>query len=269
MEYVGRDVWGARHDAGSGPRPIPCTEAWLHHTATATLPVTASEAKEREVMRAVEAIGEQRFGRGFSYNLAIFPSGRVYVGCGVRRVGSHTGGRNTRALGIVLVGNFDAQRVPAPMRAALVEVLRDAKRMGWLTAPRLNGGHRDVKQTACPGRYGYALIPGVNAEAASAGPPPPPAPPAPAPHPQPTPAPANPVEGHMARLVKKADDPHVWATDGLHRWHVPTTGVLADLRATGVYGDGQVHVVSDLTVDALVLVTGDTNAPSPYDEQPA
>lgn len=204
MEFIGRDVWGARYAAGSGARPLPCTEAWLHHTVTAHLAVDASPADEAAQMRVVEGIGQQRFGQGFSYNLAIFPSGRVYVGCGVRRVGAHTAGRNTRALGIVLVGDLDKHEVPAPMRAALVDVLRFAKAEGWLREARLNGGHRDLKQTACPGRHAYALIGAVNAEAAGQAPPAPvPAPtppPAPAPTPAPAPAPRPPEDDEMDRL---------------------------------------------------------------------
>jgi hypothetical protein len=244
VDYISRDVWGAIYAPGIGPRALPCLEAWLHHTSTITLPVDATPNDERQQMRRVEGVGQQRFGAGFSYNLAIFPSGRVYVGCGVRRVGTHTAKRNTRALGIVLVGNYEAQPVPGPMRAALVEVLRDAKRLGWLPEARLNGGHRDLKATACPGQHAYALIGGVNAEAAGHAPPPPPAP-----------VPLGPVPPEhlgdsMARLIKSDDRPHVFATDGIRKWHVPTPRALAELRQTGMYGE-QVHTVSRDTIDRM------------------
>ncbi len=252
MDYISRAAWGARHAAGFGDRPIPCAEAWLHHTVTLApdlafhdLDSNGTDDDEAKAMRAVEAIGQQRFGAGFSYNLAVMPSGRVYVGCGVRRVGSHTAGRNTRALGIVLVGDYSANHVPEPMRAALVEVLRDAKRLGWLGAPRLTGGHRDLKKTGCPGDHAYALIGRVNAEAAGHAPPPPP--PAPVPL---GPVPPEHLGDSMARLIKSDDRPHVFATDGIRKWHVPTPQALAELRQTGMYGE-HVHTVSRSTIDAM------------------
>lgn len=165
LDYASRDSWGARYAAGTGPRPLPTSEAWLHHTATATLPVTATVEQERAEMRKVEAIGQTRFGAGFSYNLAGFPSGRWYVGCGVRRLGSHTAGRNTRALGVVLVGNYDSSPLPAPLRASLPELLRDAHEQGWIDAPKFDGGHRDLKATACPGQHAYRELAAINCDA--------------------------------------------------------------------------------------------------------
>lgn len=245
MDYIGRDVWEAQYDAGFGARALPCQQAWLHHTVTKQLAVDATVYAEREQMRVIERIGQSRFGKGFSYNLAIFPSGRVYVGCGVSRVGSHTAKRNTIALGIVLVGNYQDNEVSDEMYQALVGVLRDADRLGWLPSPRLDGGHRDLKATSCPGAHAYDLIGQVNNAAAR--------PYQPAPTPEPEPEPELPVEESMARLIKTPSEPEVWATDGLRRWHVPSQVELADLRNTGIYGDGVVHVVSPQTVAALPL----------------
>lgn len=257
MDFISREAWGAQYAAGSGPRAIPTAECWLHHSVT--LAPDSTDDDEAAAMRTIERIGQQRFKAGFSYNLAVMPSGRVYVGCGVRRVGTHTGGRNTKALGIVLVGNYEDNPMPRPMQDAVVNLLREAHVMGWIDRPAFDGGHRDLKQTACPGIQAYRLIPTFNRLAAQ-----PPAKPLPGT----TPTPTTVQEDIVARLIKTADDPTVWATDGLHRWHVVNQDVLGDLRATGVYGDGKVHTVSALTVDALVLVTGDTNTPSPYAEQP-
>lgn len=200
LQIVSRADWGARYEAGFGSRSIPTAEAWLHHSATLSpdlvftdLNADSVDDDEAKAMRAIEQIGEERFGAGFSYNLAVMPSGRLYVGCGVRRVGAHTSKRNTRALGVVLVGNYETKTVPAPMRATLVDLLREGHREGWIDQPRFDGGHRDVSSTACPGRYAYALIPSINAAAAK---------PAPAPSPAaPTPAPLDPTKGPSMLIV--------------------------------------------------------------------
>lgn len=245
MDYIGRDTWGAKYAAGTGARPLPCSEAWLHHTVTKHLAVTASPTEERAQMRSVEAIGQSRFGSGFSYNLAIFPSGRVYVGCGVSRVGTHTGGRNTKALGIVLVGDLDKNDVSPQMRAALVGVLRDAKRLGWLPKPALNGGHRDLKQTACPGRFAYRLIQAVNAEAAGQGPA---APPAAAPGtagPTPTPTVERAVQRGPAMIVVQApNDARQFLCDASTARHI-TPQEKAVLNAAGVPYVGEAHATDE------------------------
>lgn len=219
MEFIGRDVWGARHDAGSGSRPLPCSQAWLHHSATKTLPVAATVRDESVQMRHVEQIGEDRFGQGFSYNIAVFQSGRLYVGCGVRRVGSHTGGRNTPALGVVLMGNFDAVAPSPQMRAALVDLLRYAKAEGWLLRPAFDGGHRDLKATACPGRYAYAILPMLNREAAA------------------PPAPTPPVKEAAVLPLFIVTDTRLpkwqpqYLTDGLTKRWVQDEGELRSLQA--------------------------------------
>jgi hypothetical protein len=247
MDFVSRAEWGARFAAGSGARPIPTSEAWLHHSATLTLPVDAAFEAECEQMRRVEAIGQQRFGAGFSYNLAGFPSGRMYVGCGVRRIGTHTGGRNTRALGIVLIGDYSANSVPDPLREALVECMRFAHAQGWTDRPAFDGGHRDLKATACPGEHAYRLIPTINDRAGR--PPAPPAPPPPPAGPLPPVRPEH-LGDSMARLIKSADRPHVFATDGVRKWHIPEHQVLVELRATGMYGE-QIHEVSRATIERM------------------
>lgn len=197
LSPVGRDAWGARYAAGFGARPIPCAEAWLHHTVTLApdlaftdLNADSVDDDEARAMRQVEAIGQQRFGAGFSYNLAVMPSGRLYVGCGVRRIGAHTSKRNTKALGVVLLGDYSTVAPPPPMVATLVRLLQFAKQEGWLQAARFAGGHRDVPgaSTACPGDEAYALLPTINDQAA-----------------RPPATPTAPLEDTVYRAIKAGD----------------------------------------------------------------
>jgi hypothetical protein len=119
-------------------------------------------------MRSLEGIGQQRFRQGVSYTFAVMPSGRVYEGTGAGRLGSHTGGRNSRSHGIVLVGNYEDAEPPEAMLRGVAELLRHGVRQGWWAHPRLNGGHRDLKQTACPGIKAYRQISRINQMAAGA-----------------------------------------------------------------------------------------------------
>ncbi len=174
MIIVSREGWGARHDDGFGQAPLPATEVWLHHSVTKA----PTPSGEKSAMRTLEQIGEDRFGRGISYTWAVMPSGTVYEGHGVDRQGAHTAGRNSRARAIVLVGDYSASAPTPAQLAAVATLLAHAYASGWIRAPRLNGGHRDVPEAAteCPGTAAEALIPDINRAAArkpTSGPPPP------------------------------------------------------------------------------------------------
>lgn len=169
LQIIQREAWGARHDDGFGPAPLPADEVWGHHSVTVAPDLLPPYDDEAAAMRLLERIGEQKFGGGVSYTFAIMPTGRIYEGHSVGRKGAHTARRNSIARAIVFVGNYDtAQPTPAQIEAA-AQLLVHGWRSGWWKAPRLNGGHKDAPgaATACPGRYLSAAVPTINARAAA------------------------------------------------------------------------------------------------------
>ncbi|MCT2587988.1 N-acetylmuramoyl-L-alanine amidase [Actinophytocola sp. S1-96] len=178
MKIISRPRWGARHERGFGPAPLPASEVWLHHSVTIAPDLAYVDANrdgvdddEARAMRTLEAIGEQRFGRGISYTFAVMPSGRVYEGHGVDRIGAHTGGRNSISRAIVLVGDFTRYALTEAQLRAVAALLQHGHAAGWWRRARLNGGHQQAPgaSTACPGRYAMSAIPRINRLAA--GPP--------------------------------------------------------------------------------------------------
>lgn len=165
MKIYQRHEWGARNPDGFTYAPVPAPEVWLHHSVTAA--PAANVAAEKRAMRDLESIGQSRFGGGISYTFLVMPSGRVYEGHSVNRQGAHTGGRNDRARAICLVGNYETQAMTEAQINAVAELLRHGKAKGWWQHARLNGGHRDLKATACPGAKAYAKIAEINRRAAS------------------------------------------------------------------------------------------------------
>jgi hypothetical protein len=159
VRIIPRAEWGARHDNGAGTAPTPAGEVWLHHTVTGAVNGTA-------IIREVEVIGEARFGTGISYTWLVTPDGSVYEGHSPGRMGTHTGGRNSIARAICWVGNYDIVQPTTAQVEATAWLLQEAHRRGWVRVPRLNGGHRDLKATACPGKNAYALIGRINSLAA-------------------------------------------------------------------------------------------------------
>lgn len=161
-----RASWGARFADGDLTLSGLAGEVFLHHTVTAHLEPGATVAAEQAQMRHIESIGQTRFGRGISYNVLVFPSGRAYQGVSWNRRGTHTGGRNSTSRSIALAGNYD---VRAPTEQAIrtaAAVMAHGRSRWWVQAAPLRG-HRDVSATACPGRH---LMPRLRDIASGPGP---------------------------------------------------------------------------------------------------
>ena len=162
---IPRTEWGARHAPSSRTRALGDLERWLHHTAGTTLPADAAPASEHAVLRAIELDHENKWGIGIGYTFLVTPSGRIYEGHPVERVGAHTQGHNTAGAGIALVGNYENAVPTGAQLDAVAWLLRHGVTRGWWKHATLSGGHRDTKATACPGRNAYPLIAEINRRA--------------------------------------------------------------------------------------------------------
>lgn len=162
MNIYSRSSWGARYRDGFGTRAVRNLEVWLHHSVTTQLSPSASVESEKAQVRSLESIGQSRFGGGISYTYVVFPSGRVYQGHSLNRIGAHTAGHNTRGIGIVLAGNYDVYEPSAAQLSAVAHLLQFLQGMGAISRARLNGGHRDTKATGCPGNRAYNKIGTIN-----------------------------------------------------------------------------------------------------------
>lgn len=157
MAVVTRDEWGAGpHRAGK--ITLPVTRLFLHHTVT-------PEWTGADAARRLQDIAR---GRGFadiSYSWLVDVDGNEIEGRGWGRQGAHTQGYNSTAHAICLIGNFDRDQVPAAMIRGAANLVRKHRSRG---PGRITHGHRDVGQTACPGRHAYAAIGVINQAAAKA-----------------------------------------------------------------------------------------------------
>jgi N-acetyl-anhydromuramyl-L-alanine amidase AmpD len=128
------------------------THIIIHHSATDTGCAKSFDNYHRNVLK---------WSGGLGYHFVIgngTGSGNGEIECGPRwkaqGVGSHAGVRyyNDHGIGICLVGNFEKERPTDKQIAATVELV------AWLCReydikPENVEGHRDVKDTLCPGRY--------------------------------------------------------------------------------------------------------------------
>lgn len=173
---IPRSKWGARYDNGFGVRALPIPEKWLHHSVTIApdlhfldIDGDGVDEDEERAMRVLEDIGEDRFNGGISYTFCVMPSGRIYEGHSIDRVGAHTAGRNTISASICLVGNYQQTDPTEMQKKSVAWLLEHGRASGWWYNNQLTGGHRDVYNTGCPGDEAYDEIAGINTIAATGG----------------------------------------------------------------------------------------------------
>lgn len=164
---IPRSEWGARYaDSYRGyTAPLPKRWGYLHHPVIDAPPPSASFNEDAAAIRRIEQIGQDRFGWGISYSFPICPSGRIFLGHRLNGVGTHTAGYNSSTFAICLVGNYDHDVPTEEQLEAAAWLMRHGKAQGWTTDDQLDGGHRDLKATACPGQNAYVLIPEINRRA--------------------------------------------------------------------------------------------------------
>lgn len=164
---IPRSAWGARYSDGVGPRPLPISEWWLHHSVTIAPDLLPPFTDDDAAIRTLENIGQARFGRGISYTFPVTPVGRIYVGHSMPRVGSHTLGHNTVGAAFVLVGDYTKRPPSNAQRDAIAQRMVIEHAAGRANRHTLNGGHRDASgnSTDCPGDAAEDAIPDINARA--------------------------------------------------------------------------------------------------------
>lgn len=159
-----RKSWGARYQDGTGPRPLPIEEWWLHHAAGDYAGAGATFDQDAAGVRRLESIGESRFGTGISYTFPVARSGRIFVGHSMPRIGSHTKGHNTIGAAFCLMQNCADTPVTAAQRLAIAQRMVIERRAGRANRHTLNGGHQQASgnSTDCPERYGMAAVDPIN-----------------------------------------------------------------------------------------------------------
>jgi hypothetical protein len=174
-----RAQWGADESLRdpAGPSYGAVRAAFVHHTAGGNS-YTSSDVPG--IIRGIYAYHVN--GQGWSdigYNFLVDRFGRTWEGRygGVTRpvIGAHAYGVNSYTFGVSVLGNYDIAAVPSAVTTAVSQLI------GWkaqihefnpLGKARIGGitynavsGHRDANSTACPGRYLYALLPTIRANA--------------------------------------------------------------------------------------------------------
>jgi len=151
---------------------------FVHHTVNAN---NYTAAQVPALLRGIYAYHTQSRGwRDIGYNYLVDRFGRIWEGRwgGVDRavVGAHTLGYNEVSFAMSAIGNFDVANPPQAVLDAYAKLFAWKLSLYNISATQTNilvkgrrlnaiNGHRDVGQTACPGRYLYAKIPWIRTKA--------------------------------------------------------------------------------------------------------
>lgn len=185
-----RAQWGADESLATwGPSYAPTIKAaTVHHTADSN---NYSAADVPGIMRSIYYYQAVTRGWGdIGYNVVVDKFGQAWEGrkggLASTVMGAHAGGFNQYTFGVSMLGNYDQVGVPS----ATAEMV--SKLIAWkfsiygvdptgttqltqqsgagttakfkdgqtITLPTIFG-HRDVGNTACPGQYGYSMLPPI------------------------------------------------------------------------------------------------------------
>lgn len=148
----GRGRWTKRRVPASVKtlrRPVAIVE--IHHDAVKA--PTRTPAQEQQHLRDLEAFHVEKRGyAAIGYNVAVFPSGRVYVARGLDKVGAHDEKNNSRAMGIVICGNYQTQAPSAALLQTVRRTITYLANKGYVKRGAKVILHGDDGTTACPGK---------------------------------------------------------------------------------------------------------------------
>ncbi|MGR7023809.1 N-acetylmuramoyl-L-alanine amidase [Geodermatophilus sp. URMC 62] len=190
-----RAQWGADEDLMTWAPQYASTikAATLHHTASGN-GYSADEVPA--ILRGIYYTHAVTNDWGdIGYNVLVDRFGRLWEGrkggLASTVVGAHAGGWNTGTFGVSMIGNYDVVDTPQAMVDSVAAVIAWKFSLYGVNptgTTQLTGGgsgtsrypagttitlptvfgHRDVGNTACPGRYGYSRLPEIRTKVAAA-----------------------------------------------------------------------------------------------------
>lgn len=169
---LSRADWGARAATCSSSLGT-VTRMAIHHTESPTVDKLSPQARLRQIQSYhMNVKGWCDIG----YHFLVSRDGRVWQGRPVTKLGSHAGGANTGNVGVAVIGSHDTTPVTDAQVTAIADLIAAVARATGIKINRTTiKGHREYKDTSCPGdRLMAQLVSIVAAADAPASAPPPP-----------------------------------------------------------------------------------------------
>lgn len=144
-----RDEWGAK---GSYRFPLGTVshDIW-HHFFRPDVSPAASVSVEKRVMRGVENFHIDKGWARIAYNFIIFPSGRIYEGCGFHQRGAHAVGMNHVSKAVCFATDGDRHKLTVASFNSSVRLRRAMIKRGSITKVSRISPHAKWAAKSCPG----------------------------------------------------------------------------------------------------------------------
>ncbi|XP_046368342.2 peptidoglycan recognition protein 1-like [Haliotis rufescens] len=156
LPFVSRSEWGARESREIHHMDKPVSLVFIHHTNMKSCTTLEEGCEEMRVIQNFHM--DDRGWDDVGYNFLVSEAGHVFIGRDWTRVGAHTYGFNRVAIAISVMGNF-TERPPSELTLQVVQnVINSGVAQGKITPDYKVYGHRDVRETECPGDKLYAVI---------------------------------------------------------------------------------------------------------------
>ncbi|XP_072286670.1 peptidoglycan recognition protein 1-like [Pyxicephalus adspersus] len=153
---VSRAQWGAKNPRCTKLLSTPVSNVIIHHTSGSSCSSMAScRIKIRSlqythmVIKGLEDIG---------YNFLIGEDGAVYEGRGWKTNGGHASNYNSISTGIGFIGSYTNHVPNTAAQNAAKQLIACGVERNYIKKTYALKGHRDVKNTKCPGDSFYKAI---------------------------------------------------------------------------------------------------------------
>ncbi|XP_050353194.1 peptidoglycan-recognition protein LB-like [Nymphalis io] len=155
--FTTREQWQARPAKQKLPLPSPVPFVVIHHSFTP--PVCHDNEQCCQSMRGMQNFHmDDRNWWDIGYNFAVGGDGMAYEGRGWDVLGAHAFHFNNVSIGICLIGDW-SNSIPSTQQLKTAQALIAAGvEMGYIKSDYKLVGHRQVRDTECPGNALYKEI---------------------------------------------------------------------------------------------------------------
>ncbi|XP_033730051.1 peptidoglycan-recognition protein SC2-like [Pecten maximus] len=160
LNIITRDSWGAKQPRKRVSMITPVDYFIIHHSA-GFLDNRACD-NLLDCIEEVKDIQKEHMDNGYvdiGYHYLIGGDGSVFEGRGWQYEGAHAFSYyNNISIGVCLIGNFNGKKPTNKATTALSKLNTCLQRIGKLNLTHSVYGHRDVRQTECPGDKYYPTL---------------------------------------------------------------------------------------------------------------
>ncbi|XP_045503208.1 peptidoglycan-recognition protein LB-like [Colias croceus] len=148
--FVRRKQWGALTPKQILPLTVPVPYVVIHHSFSP--PACADSKQCAEAMRSMQDFHMNTRGWwDIGYNFAVGGNGAAYEGRGWNVLGAHSLHFNSVSLGICLIGDWSHELPPQNQLKTAKALIAAGIDMGYIKPDYKLIGHRQVRDTECPG----------------------------------------------------------------------------------------------------------------------